>query len=27
MRLLVSDDPADLESAQRARTSLRCLPV
>ena len=27
MRLLVSDDPADLESAQRARTSLRCLPA
>lgn len=27
MRLLVSDDPADLASAQRARTSLRCLPV
>ena len=27
MRLLVSDDPADLESAQRARASLRCLPA
>ncbi len=24
MRLLVTDDPADLESAQRARESLRC---
>ena len=27
MRLLVTDDPADLASAQRARTSLRCLPA
>ena len=27
MRLLVTDDPADLASAQRARSSLRCLPA
>ena len=27
MRLLVTDDPADLESAQRARASLRCQPA
>lgn len=27
MRLLVTDDPADLASAQRARASLRCLPA
>lgn len=27
MRLLVTDDPADLASAERARASLRCLPA
>jgi len=27
MRLLVTDDRADLDSAQRARASLRCLPA